>query len=117
MKKIKFILQNEDEISIEKILEYEKENEYLIFDIDKYKFKLKHSENDFDFIRETDEDIFKLSNVNENKGIITIKNPHNMFDIPIDRIDYVCGNDEISINYKIVDDNINRVIKITFINE
>lgn len=117
MKKIKFILQNENEVLFEEILEYKKEDDYYTFNMDKYLFKIMCNENHFDFIRETKEDIFNLTNKEINKGIITIKKPHNIFDLPIENIDYTYSLNDLSITYKLVDDDINRIIKISFIND
>ena len=117
MKKIKFILQNEKDVLFEEILEYKKEDDYYTFNMDKYLFKIMCNENHFDFIRETKEDIFNLTNKEINKGIINKKKPHNIFDLPIENIDYTYSLNDLSITYKIGDDDINRIIKISFIND
>ena len=70
---------------------------------------LKLDEEDFIFIRETNEDIFKIE---KNKGSITLKELNTTFDIELSKCTYTKEDNNYTIVYSIEGDNNEVKIKL-----
>lgn len=102
MKKVKLILQNNNIIIEKKVLDCVEKDEFYIMNYDNLILKFKYNEKNITFIRESNDDIFYISNINNINGIFTLKNPYQEFDIEFDvfRYNYI-NSKNIELEYKI----------------
>lgn len=97
MKKINLILKTDDKLISDNIYSYKDEDSFKVIDYDGITLKLKLDE-DFIFVRETNDDIFKIEN---NQGLITLKDINQSFDIDLSKCEYLKEDDTHYITYSI----------------
>lgn len=104
MHKIKFILKTMENIIIEKEVAYVKKNDCFEFLIDEIKYILKCSE-EFLFLRQTSEEIFKLTNEDGiNKSSVFLIKENVEVNIPVISLDYKNMDNIYEIKYNIESD-------------
>lgn len=104
MKKLKFILKSMEDIVIDKELTYKVKNGCFEFFIDRIKYLVKCEEN-FLFLRETSEEIFKLTNEGGvNKASVFLIKENVEVEIPVISLDYKNMDKTYEIKYNIESD-------------
>lgn len=109
MKKIKMTLQTNNKTISNNTYNYIENNNYKILKYDNITLKFKLNKDNFIFIRETKEDIFKIE---KNKGSITLKELNTTFDIPLSKCNYTKNDNTYTITYSIEEDNNEIKIKL-----
>ena len=109
MKKIKMTLQTNNKTISNKTYNYIESNSYKILKFNNLTLKFKLNTKSFIFIRETNEDIFKIE---KNKGSITLKELNTTFDIELSKCTYTKEDNNYTIVYSIEGDNNEVKIKL-----
>ena len=101
MKKINLVLKTDDKLISDDNYNYKEEDTYKVIDYNGITLKLKLDEEDFIFIRETNDDIFKIEN---KQGLITLKDINQNFDIDLAKCEYFKEDSTHYITYSIEGD-------------
>lgn len=109
MKKIKMTLQTNNKTISNKTYNYIESNSYKILKYNNLTLKFKLNTKSFIFIRETNEDIFKIE---KKKGSITLKELNTTFDIELSKCTYTKEDNNYTIVYSIEGDNNEVKIKL-----
>jgi len=103
MKKMKFTLKNNDINVINTDLFYKVIDNFIVFEINEWKIKIKCNSNNFIFIRESDSDILTISKDNEVlASFLTLRKENMSFDLEIKDFKYEFSDRYIHFGYKIV---------------
>jgi len=105
MKKLNFILKENNNVVIEKNVMYKVENNYIIFDFDNNMFKINITDN-MHFLKETRDDIFEIIMENDViKSMYTLKSINMTFDVKIIDFSYTFNDNVHVIKYNIESDS------------
>lgn len=122
-KKLKFTFFDDDELLIDKIVEYRFLDGYYIFDYDKETFRFRLEDDIFHFIKENRIDAFEIfKNDSMQECVYTLKTEKMSFDIKILTFEYKKEDKKHIIKYNIesdIEDDVSRTktIILDFIHE
>lgn len=101
MDKLRFIFKSDEEVVIDKTVEYKKTDEYFSFSLDNVSYKIKLGDS-VELQRATQEEIFKLrKDEKKSEAIITLKNERLKFDIKVNSLSYDIVDKKYTIKYNI----------------
>ncbi len=122
-KRLKFTFYDNDELLIDKIVEYRLLDNYYIFDYEKETFKFRLEDDIFHFIKESQIDAFEIfQNGSMQECVYTLKSEKMSFDIKILTFEYKKEDKKYIIKYNIesdIEDDVSRTktIILDFIHE
>lgn len=122
-KRLKFTFYDNDELLIDKIVEYRLLDNYYIFDYDEKIFKFRLEDDIFHFIKESQIDAFEIfQNGSMKECVYTLKSEKMSFDIKILTFEYKKEDKKYIIKYNIesdIEDDVSRTktIILDFIHE
>lgn len=103
MKKMKFTLKNNGINVICEELTYIIENEFLVFNLNEWKIKIKYNDKEFYFLKEGIDDIISISKSNELlESIVVLKKDNISFDLKLEEFKYEFSDKYIRFEYKII---------------